>query len=51
MSMLEMEYYRPREVRPSWQQIERYDYCTPMDTRHDGYLERLRAKLKKLVKA
>ena len=51
MSMIEMGMYRHENERPSWQKIERYDYCAQVSARHDGYLSRLYTKLKKIVKA
>ena len=43
--------YRIYRPTPSWQKIERYDYCAQSMEKQPGYVDRLYEKLKKLIKA
>ena len=54
MSMMEAgsyDNYRIYRPTPSWQKIERYDYCAQSMEKQPGYVDRLYEKLKKLIKA
>ena len=54
MSMIENAYtemYKDYTVTPSWQKIERYEYCDPYSPNHAGtkYLKKIRKWFKKRV--